>query len=174
MKQEIDILQECSAYEIIMIIHELHQLGYEQLRLQAGLSPSGMSWRWRIYPKVLMGDYNEFERDGEYVPFKGIFGSTGYGMPKSRNLVKAEDLLRYYPDYFKLAKGEDKEYVNWFQTIVNHAQNGDFPISYAEFYSAEEWKFLSSKESLSYPPFTPASIDDIPKELMKEYIRHKR
>ena len=45
-----------SAYEVIMIVHELHQRGYEQLRLFPGISPNGMCWRWMIYPKQLMQD----------------------------------------------------------------------------------------------------------------------
>ena len=155
MDQEQDKLQECSAYEIIMIVHELHQLGYEQLRLQAGMSPSGVYWRWRIYPKVLMGNNNDFERRGGYVPFKGLIGSTARDVPKSGNVVKADYVLSRYPDLMRMAKGEDKEYVKWFQTIVDHAHNHDFPISYADYYSAEEWEFLKSGEPLSFPPFTP-------------------
>ena len=47
---------DVSAYEVIMIVHELHQRGYEQLRLFPGISPNGMCWRWMIYPKQLMQD----------------------------------------------------------------------------------------------------------------------
>lgn len=54
------MMVDASAYEVIMIVHELHQRGYEQLRLFPGISPNGMCWRWMIYPKVLMKD-NSFE-----------------------------------------------------------------------------------------------------------------
>ena len=52
-----------------------------------------------------------------------------------------------------LAKGEDKAYVEWFEQIVEHAKNKDFPIAFEEFFHAKEWKF-TSKEPLTYPPFT--------------------
>ena len=58
-----------SAYEVIMIVHELHQRGYEQLRLFPGISPNGMCWRWMIYPKQLMQD-NRFEHHGDCTPFE--------------------------------------------------------------------------------------------------------
>lgn len=31
------------ACDLVLIVHELHQRGYEQLRLFGGISPNGMS-----------------------------------------------------------------------------------------------------------------------------------
>lgn len=151
-----DKLQLCSAYEIIMIVHVLHQMGYEQLRLKSVMSPSGMSWRWFIYPKALLTDnYYRDECKGDWLPFRTLKGSTDKGMPEGTNLVKAYDVLLHYSSYLEQARGEDKDYVRWFQTIVDHAQQGDFPISYCEYYNAKEWQFMNSKEDLPFPPFTP-------------------
>ena len=147
----------CSAYEIIMIVHELHQRGHEQLRLFAGMSPSGCSWRWYIYPKVLMKD-NLFERQVDWIPFDSPSGSTGDAFPEEeRKRITADDFVKEYDSYVSLAKGEDKEYVKWFETIVEHAKNKDFPIAFSEYFNAEQWKF-SSGEPLVYPPFSPVSI----------------
>ena len=63
------------ACDIVMILHELHQRGYEQLRLHCGMSPNGMAWRWNIYPKCLMDDA-EWERYGECPPFECPHGSA--------------------------------------------------------------------------------------------------
>ena len=46
------------ACDVVMILHELHQRGYEQLRLHCGMSPNGMAWRWNIYPKSIMDSPN--------------------------------------------------------------------------------------------------------------------
>ena len=53
----------------------------------------------------------------------------------------------------KLLMTSDKAYVKWFEQIVEHAKNKDFPIAFEEFFDAKEWKF-TSKEPLTYPPFT--------------------
>lgn len=166
MKPEDNELQQCSAYEIIMLVHELHQMGYEQLRLKSGLSPSGMYWRWHIYPKVFLGDNNLYECKGDGMLFHTLHGSTGQGMPERGEHIDADYILRHHSDIIRMAKCEDKEYAEWFLTLVNHAMDGDFPISYSDYYDATEWLFLKSNENLRYPPFSPADVNDIPDELM--------
>ena len=144
---------DASAYEVIMIVHELHQRGYEQLRLFPGISPNGMCWRWMIYPKVQMKD-NSFEHHGDCTPFECLRGSTSAAFPEEGQEVKtADDFIKGNESFLDLAKGEDKAYVEWFEQIVEHAKNKDFPIAFEEFFDAKEWKF-TSKEPLTYPPFT--------------------
>ena len=142
----------CSAYEIIMIVHELHQRGYEQLRLFAGLSPSGLSWRWFVYPKALMKD-NLFERRDGWISFECPHGSAGDAFPEEgRRCLTADDFIKEHDSLVSLAKGEDKEYVKWFETIVEHAKDKDFPVAFSEYYGAEQWKFTSGAQ-LDFPPF---------------------
>ena len=148
-----ELLEECSAYEIVMFVHYLHQRGYEQMRLYAGMSPSGMSWRWAIYPKVFIQTHFDFEHGSDGTPFQCVFGSTGEDYPRRRDLVKFDDLFNELKPYVNLAKGKDPEYVEWFQTIVDHAENRDFPIAYCEYFEGDSWMFLMSKERLKYPPY---------------------
>lgn len=145
-------MNDYSAYEIVMIVHELHQRGYEQLRLFPGMSPSGMCWRWAVYPKALMKN-NDFEHHGDNVPFDCPFGSTGNAKPiDGQKLLTADDFMKEFPSLAKLAEGKDPEYVKWYQSIVEHARNYDFPIAFAEYFDEEEWAF-GSGEKLPYPPF---------------------
>lgn len=161
---------DASAYEIVMIVHELHQRGYEQLRLFPGISPNGMSWRWMIYPKVLMKD-NSFEHHGDCTPFDCLRGSTGAAFPEEgKELKTADDFIRKHEGYVNLAKGEDKMYVEWFEQIAEHAKNNTFPIAFEEYFDAEEWKYTGG-EPLSYPPFTPVGIDSLSDEQMIEYAK---
>lgn len=146
-------MRECSIYEIVMLVHELHKRGYEQLRLYPGLSPSGMSWRWNLYPKALMGDDNSFERHKGFISFDCLRSSTGDSRPDGRDSIDVEKVLKEHAAFFEKAKGEDKAYVEWFQQIVDHAERNDFPIAYCEYYSHKEWAFLLSDEELSFPPF---------------------
>ena len=45
--------------------------------------------------------------------------------------------------------------MKWFEAIVEHAQDMDFPIAFSEYFDAEQWKFTSGAH-LSFPPFSPA------------------
>ena len=148
------ILRECSAYEIVMLVHELHKRGYEQLRLYAVLSPSGGAWRWFLYPKILMDGDNRYEHNFDWIPYEKLNGSTGDSRPERREPITADQVLREHAAFFEKAKGEDKAYVEWFQQIVDHAERHDFPIAYCEYYSHRgKWVFYSSDEELSFPPF---------------------
>ena len=161
---------DVSAYEVIMIVHELHQRGYEQLRLFPGISPNGMCWRWMIYPKVLMKD-NSFEHHGDCTPFECLRGSTSAAFPEEGQKLKvADDFIKEHEDFVNLAKGEDKAYVEWFEQIVEHAKNKDFPIAFSEFFDAEEWKYTSG-EPLAYPPFTPVGplLDELTEKMHSEF-----
>lgn len=154
MKYKCMKLLECSAYEVVMFVHELHNRGYEQMRLYAGMSPSGMSWRWYIYPLVFIQKDAHFEHGLDGTPFDCVFGSTDQVFPHDREMVNFDDVIDEIRSYVNMAKGEDKEYVEWFRTVVEHADNKDFPIAFAEYFDEDAWVFMSG-EKLPYPPFKP-------------------
>lgn len=148
-----------SAYEIVMYVHELHQRGYEQLRLMTGFAPSGCYLRWLIYPKALMKD-NLFEHYGEHPSFSCLSGSTGMEYPKDRECIPVENFIEGNESFIELARGKDPEYVRWFENVVTHAHKKIFPIAFEEYFNAKQWKFTSG-EPLSYPPFDTVSSTTI-------------
>jgi len=148
------MIPNISAYEIIMIVHELHQRGYEQLRLLPGMSPNGCAWRWMIYPKALMMEDNRFEKGGDCTPFDCLRGSTGEAYPeRRRELVTADQFIEGHEEFIRMAMGRDADYVEWFSHIVEHAKNKDFPIGFADGSIGRKWLFTSSHEELEFPPF---------------------
>ncbi len=170
MNDSRDIADFCTAYEIVTIVHELHNRGFEQLRFMAGISPSGLNWRWFIYPKVFMNRGNYFEHHSEGTPFRCIRSSTGYDKPRNRPHISLEMFVEGKEKFMELARGKDVEYVKWYENIVEHAKNNDFPIAFAEYFNAEQWRFMSG-EDLSYPPYESASIDRLSDELIIEYAK---
>ena len=171
IKLQNNILSNYSAYEIVMLVHELHKRGYEQMRLFAGMSPSGMSWRWYIYPKILMQNDIHFEQVADFTPFKSVHGSTNEDYPHDRELVNYDDAIKELRPYINLAKGEDKEYVEWFKVIVEHAETMDFPIAFAEYFNAKSWEFIS-KEPLAYPPIKPIPFSKLSDEQIIDYAKY--
>jgi hypothetical protein len=160
-----------SAYEVILFVHELHKKGYEQLRLVSGISPSGLSWRWMVFPKVFMIMGNSFEHNCDGVPFKYLHGSTGEGYPVNREVYSADDFIKGNEWYIELAKGSDQNYVKWFDNVFSHAQLNDFPIAFEERSSAEQWRFMS-REKLSYPPFEEFNCDELSDDTIIEIAKH--
>ena len=99
---------------------------------------------------------NLFERQVGWIPFDCPSGSAGEEFPeKGRKIITADDFIKEYEGYVSLAKGKDKDYVKWFESLVDHAKNRDFPIAFSEYYDAEQWKFTSG-DPLAYPPFFSA------------------
>ena len=164
------MIKDYSAYEIVMIVHELHKRGYEQLRLLAGWSPNGLCWRWLVYPKVLMTHGNRFEHDIEGVPFRCLYSSTGEDYPKDREPYSVDEFIKGNEGFLELARGEDKAYVDWYKNIISHAENKDVPIAFGEYFSAKQWKFMSD-EDLEYPPFESVSTEGLSDELIIEYAK---
>ena len=149
------------ACDLVLIVYELHQRGYEQLRLFGGMSPNGMAWRWNIYPKCLM-DKPEYEWYDDCPPFECPHGSAG--CPKSDvDYKKAADvLLDNNRALFEKGKRPDKNYARWFKQLAEHALRGDFPVAFGEYFSnRRNWKFFPSEEPLKLPPFRPSKIETI-------------
>ena len=146
------ILRQFNAYEIIMFLHEMHQRGYEKLRLLSGMSPNGCAWRWFIYPKVLMKTDNRFEYHGDFVPFDCPFGSTGDGDAQSKSNHTIDEAIQCNEGYFNLARGRDEEYVLWFSTIVEQSKHGNYPIAFADCYLAKRWTFTGNPIEIPFPP----------------------
>ena len=107
-----------------------------------------------------MWDDNSFEHHSDMISIKHIGGSTGEESPQNRPFITADEFIRGNENIIELAEAKDANYIEWFSQIVEHANKGDFPIAYADYFSAEEWKFMSG-ESLSYPPFIRATFDEL-------------
>ena len=145
------------ACDVVLILHELHQRGYEQLRLHCGY---GLAWRWRIYPKALMGKNALWEQHGDCAPFDCPHGAVTCPKNEVNHQNAADTLLNSAADLLELGKLPDKEYVQWFAQLVKQAQRGKYPVAFSEYFPSDDsWLFEPSQEKLSYPPFTPTDLD---------------
>lgn len=152
-------LEGYGAYEIIMMLDNLHKRGYEQLRILPGLAPSGCSWRWMIYPKVMMKDNAYLEQHSDYMYFECPCGSTGeMKTGKDINLL-ADEFIELYEPYVSIADGEDVEYMEWYQQIVEMVKENNVPIAFADFPIGQKW--LCGKSVLEFPPFSPVDLNEL-------------
>lgn len=150
------------ACDVVLILHELHQRGYEQLRLHCGMSPNGMAWRWSIYPKSLMNNDAEWEKYADCTPFDCPHGSAGCPKCEVDHSLAADVLLRSASELLEQGKSPDKIYVRWYAQLVEHAKRGEYPIAFSDYFSGHRhWKFCLSEEPLKHPPFRPTKIETI-------------
>lgn len=157
------------ACDVVLMLHELHQRGYEQLRLHCGWSPNGLAWRWQIYPKCLMGNDAYWEKHSDCTPFDCPCGSTAY--PRCGDYKQAADeFLSSESEILELGKLPDKEYIRWYAQLVEHAQRDMFPVAFSEYFPSDDsWLYYPRDEKLAYPPFTPTDLDAVSDEWMFAY-----
>lgn len=161
------------ACDVVLILHELHQRGYEQLRLHCGWSPNGLSWRWNIYPKCLIGKDAKWEQHDDYTPIDCPHGSVACPKCEVDYSRAADVLLRSDSELLELGKLPDEEYVRWYAQLVEHAQRGEFPVAFSEYFpSPDSWLFEPSQEKLPYPPFTPTDINAASDEWVFAFGKH--
>lgn len=161
------------ACEVVLMLHELHRRGYEQLRLFCGWAPSGLYWRWNIYPKCLMMKDANWEKHDDCTPFDCPHGSAIRPKGNWNHVEAADELLRNAGEFMELGKLPDNEYVRWYAQLVEHAKRSDFPVAFSEFFpSRDSWLFEPSQEKLPYPPFTPTDLDTASDEWVFAFGKH--
>ena len=120
------------------MVGELHKRGYERLRISPGMSPSGMHWRCSITP-----DTNISPRNGALIVAfseKGAHYSSSqlnqYFQWTDAALSDVEDLadkfIERFPAICKAGKGEDRNYREWYSSLLRVTEHGAFPIAYAD------------------------------------------
>jgi hypothetical protein len=142
-------------------LHELHQRGYQQLRLHPGWSPNGACVRWNIYPKCVIEDTGSFERDNYEESPSGYHGSAGCPTNDLNPQEMADHFLTVAPKLCADAKHPDEEYVQWFSILVDHAKKGEYPTAYGEFFpKGKGWIIQPGEQYIPYPPFV--NVEKIP------------
>lgn len=170
-------LKNLGAFELMQILHELHKLGYQKLRWMSYMAPTGLSLRCHITTQdhicanreiVFSGDPNEIWR-------------TSIGA-----MTTGEDitpLVRRFmdenPRLLEIGKGDDPEYIEWFNKLLSFAAKGQTPIFYGEYRSLQMGRIQVGQYTMPTPPTTMRliswNIDGIKahfealKKLIREY-----
>lgn len=156
--------------DIVLMVHELHKRGYQQLRLLSGFSPNGCAVRWNIYPKSSVKGTAMFERMpyGE-APQGAYHGSAGAPTYHLNPQELADHFLMVAPALCAEAKLPDEAYSTWFAQLAEYASNGEYPIAFGEYLNLKDgWRIDPSGEIISFPPFVCSkhiTIRDMQNEL---------
>ena len=128
---------------LVAMVHELHKVGYQRLRVSPGLSPSGMHWRCSITCASnikpdgfsLIDDSTD---SGLWAPYTsadpGYFGWTGVERASARDL--AVRFLAAFPRLAELGAGRDWAYAGWLTEVlgmIEQGKTGRYPVFYADY-----------------------------------------
>lgn len=158
---------ELSVQDVVFMLHELHKLGYEQLRLYAGMSPNGGCWRWMIYPKCLLLEQGDVEHNRGCLPFYAIHSSTGCLEPTHDSKELAVQFLADNLEYLSISRMQcDDGYVEWFnQYILENVKLGRYPVAFQEYMpNVDGWLMYGEdyREIIPFPPFSSVDLEHIP------------
>ncbi len=147
---------------LLLMVHELHKMGFQKLRIYPGMAPSGCCWRCQIvtakcfYKKRGMS-IAENLFDMKYPSYSSGMGNNYYGWDDcqsddSREL--ARKFLERFPEVALEGEGRDWEYVGWYTEMLKHSERAIFPVAYDDYHYGEN-DFLmttNSKITLPLPP----------------------
>ncbi len=127
-----------SARPVLLMVQELHSMGYERLRIGPGMAPSGCHWRCSIAPTTKFGRNHGaivVNRDKDAVHYStgqgfNYFGWTDASGDTPRQM--AEKFLARFSNLAELGRGQDEAYARWFREMLAATSPGGVVYAYAD------------------------------------------
>lgn len=111
----------------MLAVEVLHGRGYGKFRLQAGMSPSGCHWRYRLWAKGAPSS----AVNGSLTNQKSFdWGDTDDSTPEQL----ADVIESKFPDMTQAAQGRDPEFAAWLKMIIAASQPDGLFIEFWDSY----------------------------------------
>lgn len=170
-------LKSLGAYELMQILHELHKSGYQKLRWMSYMSPNGCCSRCHITTQDHICANREIAFDVD--PSEIWRTSTGAITTGEDIKPLVKIFIDENPRLLEIGKGDDPEYLEWFERLLSFAAKGQTPIFYGEYWSLPLGRIHVGQYTMPAPPTTMRliswNIDGIKarfealKKLIREY-----
>jgi len=133
--------------KLLFMVGELHQRGFENLRVVPSLSPSGLSWRCSFI--------NTVNRDKiEVIASNWI--RRNYDCEKqeiARSIAEmADDFMEQEMDFLENCRGKNEEYVKWFQEMLQKLKPEELPYAFADYFSPTDYWQTSLRNRIPILP----------------------
>lgn len=120
-----------------LVIRELHEMGYELIRVCPCLSPNGMAWRCATtVKKYTLKNCGAIYHGPAHTAADTHSGQFKWG--DCEGLTPHEIALQFiehYPHIAQWGKGKDSEYKEWFKKANDLAQRGYIFYAFGEYAS---------------------------------------
>lgn len=140
------------VYELMQILHELHMSGYQKLRWMSYMAPSGLSLRCHITTQ----DHICANREIIFAPDSNEVWCTSVVTMTTGEAIKplVNTFMDENPRLLEIGKGDDPDYVKWFNKLLSFAAKGHAPVFYAEHWSLPMGRIQVGKYTMPAPPAT--------------------
>ena len=147
--------------KILNMVGELHQQGYQRIRIAPGMSASGMYWRCAITP-VSNISFEHGARIAEervdhnlIASYSSAEGDRYFGWDDTgkAGLKKLADLfIKRFSRIAEAGYGQDWEYAGWYQWMLKLTYPDTFPIAYADWdFPAEYLPSTGGRNDIQIP-----------------------
>lgn len=145
-------LHNLGAYELMQILHELHKSGYQKLRWMSYMAPTGLSLRCHITTQ----DHICVNREIVFTGDPSEIWCTSTGAMTTGEDIKplVKTFMNENPRLLEIGKGEDVEYVEWFNKLLSFAAKGQTPVFYGEYWSLPVGRIKVGQYTMPTPPTT--------------------
>lgn len=149
------ILAACRR--LLEMVQVLHRQGYERLRIDPGMSPSGCHWRCEFLPSEMTGPDHQHKDNGLRVETarytsgeeKNYFGWTDAVSDSPEEL--AVKFVERFDDLARASKGSDPAYVRWYSRMLDETAPDGIVYAYADYPVPEDYLSVHNKPELRIP-----------------------
>lgn len=150
-----------NASSILLMVEELHRMGYQRLRIAPGMSPSGMYWRCGVtHVDNIRPDHGAMivDESSDVATYSSAAGNHFFGWDDARGDTPndlARKFIERFPVIVRMGRGDDEDYVRWYGEVVSLAQSGDLPYAYSDWSDDSEDGILPTvggTSRLALPP----------------------
>ncbi len=150
-----------NASLVLQMVSELHQLGYERLRISPGMSPNGTHWRCAVtHVANIKSGHGALvvDQSNDVVTYSSgagdqFFGWDDAGQDSADAL--ARKFIERFPVITRLGRGDDEEYVEWYEQVVELVAQGDLPCAYSDWSDDEKDGILPTVGGVGELPMPP-------------------
>lgn len=134
---------EAYGRRVLLMVRELHRLGYERLRIAPGLAPSGGAWRCSVVPTTATCRENgALTPPGPLGPLSDAAYTTGmkgqyFAWPDAERDTPAQLAAKFverFPGLVADGRGEDRAYVAWYEAMLRDTAPTGLPYAYWDSY----------------------------------------
>ena len=132
--------------QLLRMVWELHECGFEKLRVIPSMSPSGAHWRCKFIAskKDISFTASNWICNFEDESIRGKIKQT----PKEL----ADLFLKENLDFLEQCKGDNKEYVKWFAEMVENLNEDELPYAFTDYFPPSDfWRTTDGNEIKTLP-----------------------
>ena len=154
--------------KLLLIVRELHLMGYELIRICPCMSPSGLHWRCTV------DSADRFSKINGAIIDNGSDEPASYTSGWEENYFGWEDIkdttpkalanmfIERFPEIANRGRGSDSAYIEWYRKMLDLTHPNSLPIAYSDWNPpCDHLSVINSEKAITIPLPPPGSAGSI-------------